>query len=469
MPSFADLREVLIDCKIISDEQWKRAVRHAGNVDSVGALLTALEATTPWWWDGKPPAPPGLTEYQTEAIHTRFNDDKLKRLRSALVMNQFLLLDHLGEGGQGRVYRGRQLRPSRDVAIKILTHDTEDRRKRFEQEARAMMKVRHPAVAQCYMFERLREENGEVTDDYLIALEFIDGIDLQRLVRREGPVPWRFAVWWIANLLEGLNHVHAGGFIHRDVKPENVMIVGPHPADGVPYDQTAAKLLDLGAAKPVGTAGDNITRAGIFIGTPEYAPPEQWHHADSLSPASDVYALGGTMFYALTGKSPYQRPVRDPLAYLTSHMTDPVPNLREHNPGVPAEVNTVFRKMMAKEPAERGGALELAAELRGLLDSVSTPKARAKAREAAVEKRAATGSGPNPVPPPPKVVPKPKQDDDEGGGGFLGLLERILLPADQRASSGDLSAGERVAVLIRRPTTILLLVVFLALLVWWAW
>lgn len=468
MPSLDDLRQILVDCKIISDEQWRAARRHAGNVDSVGTLLTALASTTPWWWDGKPPAPPGLTDYQTEAIHTRFTDDRLHRVRASLVMNQFLLLDHLGEGGQGRVYRGRQLRPARDVAIKILTHDTDDRRKRFEQEARAMMKVRHPAVAQCHMFERLREENGAVTDDYLIALEFIDGIDLQRLVRREGPVPWRFAVWWVANVLEGLNHVHAGGFIHRDVKPENVMIVGPHPADGVPHDQTAAKLLDLGAAKPVGMESDGITRQGIFIGTPEYAPPEQWNQADHLSPASDVYALGGTLFYALTGRSPYQRPVRDPLAYLTSHMTDPVPNIREHNPAVPTEVNTVFRKMMAKDAAERGAALDLATELRNLLDHVSTPRARAKAREATAEKRAATGSGSNPAPPP-KPVPKPTPDDDDGGGGFLGFLERILLPADQRASSGDLSAAERVAVLIRRPTTIVLLVLFFALLLWWAW
>jgi serine/threonine protein kinase len=467
MPSFDDLRDVLVDCKIVSEEQWEQAVRHAGNVESLGALLAALEATTPWWWDHRPPAPPGLTDYQMDAIHTRFDDDKLHRIRSALVMNQFLLLDHLGEGGQGRVYRGRQLRPSRDVAIKILTHDTEDRRKRFEQEARAMMQVRHPAVARCYMFERLRQENGDVTDDYLIALEFIDGIDLQRMVRREGPVPWRFAVWWVAQLLEGLSHVHAGGFIHRDVKPENIMIVGPLPEPGVAYESTAAKLLDLGAAKPVGSESDGITRQGIFIGTPEYAPPEQWDQSQTLSPASDVYALGGTMFYALTGRSPYQRPVRDALAYLTSHMSDPVPNIREHNPVVPAEVNTVFRKMMAKDPAERGSAVELAAELRGLLDSVQTPRTKAKARDA-VERRASSGSGPNPTPTKPPPTPRPKRDAEDGGG-LLGFFERFLLPADQRASSGDLSAGERIAALIRRPRTILLFVLLIALLVWCVW
>ncbi|HUR55483.1 MAG TPA: serine/threonine-protein kinase, partial [Gemmataceae bacterium] len=427
-------------------------------------LMSALAATTPWWWDGRPPAPPGLTEYQSDAIQTRFADDKLHRLRRALVMNQFLLLDHLGEGGQGRVYRGRQLRPSREVAIKILTQDTEDRRKRFEQEARAMMQVRHPAVARCYLYERLRQENGEVTDDYLIALEYIDGTDLQRLVRREGPVPWRFAVWWVANLLEGLHHVHAGGFIHRDVKPENVMIVGPHPTEeGVDYEQTAAKLLDLGAAKPVGAETDNITRQGIFIGTPEYAPPEQWNQTDSLSPASDVYALGGTLFYALTGRSPYQKAVRDALAYLTSHMNDPVPNIREHNATVPAEVNDVFRKMMAKEPAERGGTLELAVELRALLDHVRTPRTKAKAREGSAEPRR---SGPNPTPP---AAPKPKpttRRDDENGGGLLGLLERILLPADQRTATSDMSAGERLTVLIRRPMTIVLLLVFFGFILW---
>ena len=409
MPSFDDLREVLVDCKIIGDGQWDQAVRHAGNVDSLAALLAALAATTPWWWDHRPPAPPGLTEYQSDAIHARFTDNKLHRIRAALVMNKFLLLDHLGEGGQGRVYRARQLQPNREVAIKILTQDTEDRRKRFEQEARAMLQVRHPAVAQCFQYERLREENGQVTDDYLIAMEYINGTDMQRLVRREGPVPWRFAVWWVANLLDGLNDVHAAGFIHRDVKAGNIFLgPGGH-----------ATILDFGILRSL-RGHESLTRTGVVMGTPHYMAPEQALGSKDVDHRVDLYALAVVIFECLTGTLPFEADSELRLIQMQAH--SPPPDLIDRAPWIARPIAEVMKKALAKLAADRfsSGAELYAALERAYQQAAELPKA------AAIPKP----TDPAPVPVPAAV---PALDDDVSGqvprsrAPFLALGVAVLL------------------------------------------
>ncbi|HEV3383396.1 MAG TPA: serine/threonine-protein kinase, partial [Gemmata sp.] len=248
MPRLSELADILIKCRVISKKQWDEAA-HAGSND-LTRILEHLAKQTPSWWDG-PPGPPGLTEYQRDIIQSRFEDNELKLLRRDLALNQFLLLDRLGQGGQGEVYRSRQLNPPRFAAVKILIRDTESRRKRFEQEARAMIRIQHPSVARFYLYERIRDAGGDPTDEYLIAMEFVKGTDLQQLVRKIGPIPWPYTVHWVCNVLSGLEVIHQNGFIHRDVKPENVMIIGPHPGPGVSWDETAAKLLDFGAANRV--------------------------------------------------------------------------------------------------------------------------------------------------------------------------------------------------------------------------
>src|SRR5580704_9592114 len=248
MPRLSDLADILIKCRVISKKQWDEAAQAGSN--DLTRILEHLAKQTPIWWDG-PPGPPGLTEYQRDIIQSRFDENELKLLRRDVALNQFLLLDRLGQGGQGEVYRSRQLNPPRFAAVKILIRDTEARRKRFEQEARAMIRIQHPSVARFYLYERIRDANGEPTDEYLIAMEFVKGTDLQQLVRKIGPIPWPYAVHWVCNILSGLELIHQNGFIHRDVKPENVMIVGPLPGPGVTWEETAAKLLDFGAANRV--------------------------------------------------------------------------------------------------------------------------------------------------------------------------------------------------------------------------
>jgi serine/threonine protein kinase len=461
MLSPSEIGSVLVACKVVSAEQWAGVPAGA----DLEGVLDALVSTKPWWWDAPTAPPPGLTAYQENLIRDRAEADDPAGLKAGLTLNQFLLLGHLGEGGQGRVYFARQLRPARYAAVKTLTRDTEPARMRFEQEAKAMMDVAHPSVARFYQYERVRDQFGRLTNDYLIAMEYVEGKDLFRLVRKGGPAPWRFAVRWTVQLLSGLDYLHTRGFIHRDVKPENVMAVGPVAGWGDPK-ATRVKLLDLGAVKPAG--GDDVARAvggRVFVGTPEYAPPEQW--SGELVPASDIYAAAGTLFFVLTDRTPYQKEKRDAFAYMKSHVNDPVPDLRAFNPDVPEEVAAVVAQMMAKDPAARGTAKQLIAALMKTLGEtdLAKPLAGKPARKA-----------PRPLPTPIEpAVPKPREgyEPRQEPGPFdaaLVLLERLFIPPHKRPRPDDeLTTRERVLALIRRPLVIVLFLAVLALLVRCLW
>jgi serine/threonine protein kinase len=454
MTRLSDLADVLVECRVVTGDRWERAARAAGG--DLARILAALAAGPPDWWDGKPPAPPGLTDYQRDAIAARFATGNLDLLRRDLARNQFLLLDKLGQGGQGAVYRARQLNPPRYAAVKTLIRDTEVRRRRFEQEARTMMRIQHPAVARFYLYERVRDAAGVPTDEYLIAMEFVSGTTLNRLVRRAGPVPWPFAVRWVVELLGGLATIHKSGLVHRDVKPENIMALGPAPGPGVDPERTAVKLLDFGAVKRSDAdAGDGVTASRVFIGTVEYAPPEQW--TDKTVAATDLYALGGTLYYLLTGRTPFQKTRRDMAAYRESHLNDPVPHLRQAVPDVPAELDRLFRRMMAKDPAERGTAAGLAEEFRRLLPR----ETRTVASPSAPPGREKAGSEPEDKPFPFRVA-----------GSALTVLERVFLPAHHRPRPGyEPPPPERLAALLRRPVVLLLLVLALVglLVLWLRW
>ena len=459
MPQLWQLADVLVECRVVSRARWDR-VAELGNLP---AVLDAIANDPPEWWDRRPPLPPGLTDYQRWVIEARFAADELPQLRRDLALNQFLLLEKLGQGGQGEVYRGRQLNPPRYVALKTLIRDTDTGRRRFEQEARAMMTIRHPAVARFYLYERVRDAAGEPTDEYVIAMELVEGTDLNRLVRRHGPVPWAFAVHWAADLLGGLAVIHRSGFIHRDVKPENAMIVGPAPTPGIAPAQTTARLLDFGAVKQAAAAREGTATTGIFVGTREYAPPEQW--TGDVVAGSDLYALGGTLFYALTGHTPFQQSRRDPLAYMHAHLNDPPPDLRDANPDVPKAVARLYDRMLAKDPADRGTAAELEAEFRRLIPGAkpAVPKS-VPTPPPAVRPKAAV-----PPKPPPRITTarerEPRGALSRAAGPVLGVLERLFIPGHLRPRPGhEPAVPERLMALLRRPLVLVLIGVFLAVL-----
>ena len=459
MPTLDQLGHVLTSCRVTTAERWQRVVKlGAGDLANT---LDALAAGPPEWWssgadDSEPP--PGLTEYQRGVIELWFEEGGPAPHRQ-LAVNRFLLLEKLGQGGQGEVYRARQLNPARFVAVKTLTQDTETGRQRFEQEARAMMTVQHPGVARFYLYERVRDTASNPTDEYLIAMEYVEGTDLHRLVQGFGPVPWPFAVRWAVDLLGGLALIHQNGLIHRDIKPANVMILGPIPEPGVSPSASAAKLLDFGAVKPAADGPLSTGNKRIFIGTREYAPPEQWD--ERVVPESDLYALGGTLFHALTGRPPYEVEDRDALTFMKLHARAPIPEVQEFNPEVPDRLDVLVRRMLAKGPQDRGTAAELIKEFRALLP----PPPRKDSPRATAPPSSATKA------PAAKSRPKPRVEEEEVAsrgvvGSLLTALERVFLPAGLRPPAGqEPPAIERLAALLRRPLVLVTVLVLLGLLI----
>jgi serine/threonine protein kinase len=293
-------------------------------------------------------------------------------------------------------------------------------------------------------------------------MEYVEGTDLYRLVQENGPPPWKFVARWAVDVLGGLAVIHQNGFIHRDVKPANIMVVGPTPGPRVLVADSSAKLLDFGAAKLA--ADVKPAAAGpkrVFVGTREYAPPEQWN--EQVVPASDIYALGASLFHALTGRPPYEVENRDAVAFMRAHARAPIPDARDDNPDVPVPMSRLLMKMMSKAAEDRGTAAELVEEFRELLPEALRPPV-----EAAPKPK-------SPGPPksrPPAAIAPPEPEEEEKGlvhtllHPFFVVLERIYLPARLRPPAGqEPGVGERLAVLLRRPLLLLTLLVVIALVI----
>jgi serine/threonine protein kinase len=476
MPRLSELADLLIKSRVIPRSQWEEAIQACG--ENLPRILEYLVQRPPFWWDGPAPAPPGLTDYQRDIIQARFDENELHLLRRDLVLNQFLLLERLGQGGQGEVYRSRQLNPPRYAAVKVLIRDTESRRKRFEQEARAMIRIQHPAVARFYLYERIRDLNSEPTDEYLIAMEFVNGTDLQRLVRQSGPVPWPFAVHWISELLAGLDFIHQSGFIHRDVKPENIMIVGPVPSVGVHPDQTNAKLLDFGAVNRVGAAVERTSGNRVFVGTMEYAAPEQWN--GEIVVQSDLYALGGALFFMLTGRHVFRKDRREATSYMQAHLHEEAPDIQDFNPETPPEVNQLYRQMIAKKPQDRGTASELRDAFLKLKVRHSPPPAAPPVSELPQGPlRGKTATDAN-APASPRKQPRRRRSKATEAkapnpsmrvaDSIISFLEGIFVPSHIRLpSDAGLGLTERLALLFRQPLFLVVLFVILVVLIICLW
>lgn len=456
MPTLTQLGQALTTARVVTAETWERAAE-LGDGD-FEQTLDALGNFAPWWQPAGEDLP-GLTEYQRSVIELWWEGSKAP-LHRQLALNQFLILKKLGQGGQGEVYQARQLNPARFVAIKTLTQETEARRQRFEQEAKAMMRVVHPGVARFHLYERVRDSANKPTDEYLIAMEYVEGHDLYHLVQDNGPPPWKFVARWALDVLGGLSVIHKNGFIHRDVKPANIMIVGPVPGPRVLVADSSAKLLDFGAAKLAADVKPGATGPKrIFVGTREYAPPEQWN--EQVVPASDLYALGASLFHALAGRAPYEVEGREAVAFMRAHARAPIPDVCEVNDDVPVPMGRLLMKMMAKAPEDRGSAAELAEEFRELLPEALRPVVETPPPKSKVAKPKSAAA----------AIPSPQEPEEKSAlhallHPFLMILERLFLPAVLRPPSGhEPAVSERVAALLRRPLLLLTLLVLIAVVI----
>jgi eukaryotic-like serine/threonine-protein kinase len=248
----------------------------------------------------------------------------------------------VGAGSMGDVYRGIDEDLQRRVAIKILSErhrDNKELRARFVREARAVAAISHRNVVQVFT-------TGTFDGRPYIAMEFLDGIDLGTSVAKDGRWDSLAAAAAIRDAASGLDGAARAGLIHRDVKPTNLVLL---------QDRTV-KVTDFGLAKPLEPRDEPaLTALGVVVGTPDYIAPEQ-ARGDRIDHRVDIYALGGTLYFLLTGIPPFRtgNPADDKyLKVVARHLRNPVPDVRVRNPGADAELAELAFGMMAKKPAER--------------------------------------------------------------------------------------------------------------------
>ncbi len=261
-----------------------------------------------------------------------------------LTLGSYRLLELLGEGGMGRVFKAKHLRLGRDVALKVIRKEKLSNPAvvgRFRQEIHAAAQLSHPNVVLAFD----AEEAGD--GGLCLSMEYVEGIDLTKHVRAKGPMSIPAACDAIRQAATGLQHAFERGLVHRDVKPSNLLLT--------PRGQV--KLLDLGLAllhDPTFAGGENATRVtqdGFVLGTPDFLAPEQAQNSTAVDIRADVYSLGATLFYLVTGRVPYEG--KTATEKLLKHVTEPPPSVRNYLPDAPPQLDQLIAWFMAKRPEDR--------------------------------------------------------------------------------------------------------------------
>jgi serine/threonine-protein kinase len=274
-----------------------------------------------------------LTPFQAEAVR--------ERRFEGLVIGNYQILDRLGQGGMGTVYKARHRRMRRVVAIKILSREvakSENFIKRFQREVEAVARLSHPNIVMAH-------DADEAEVGHFLVMEFVNGRDLASEVHERGPLPLDEAVDCVLQAARALEYAHGQGIIHRDIKPANLL----RDVSNV------VKVADLGLARFEESAdkpseASALTQAGLIMGTADFMSPEQAMGA-AIDQRTDIYSLGGTLHFLLVGKPPFTGPTI--MAVLLKHRDSPIPSLAAGGRDVPAELDALFHLMLAKAPSDR--------------------------------------------------------------------------------------------------------------------
>jgi WD40 repeat protein len=316
------LLDLLCQCSLIDPTQLDEVRRTLLSGFPTGRLLAGELLRRGW-----------LTAYQVNQL--------LAGRGRELVLGPYVLLERLGQGGMGQVFKARHRRLDRLAALKVIRPDLLEQPgavQRFQREARAAARLTHPHIVTIY-------DADEVGGTHFLAMEYVAGTDLQRLVGAGGPLPVDRACDCVRQAALGLQHMHDCGLVHRDVKPANLLL----SADG-----TLVKVLDMGLARLAavgGGAGASLTEPGVAMGTPDYLAPEQARDCHTVDIRADLYSLGCTLYFLLTGQPPFLG--GSALEKLFQHQwQEPVP-VEQRRPGVSPAVAAVVRKLMAKRPQDR--------------------------------------------------------------------------------------------------------------------
>jgi serine/threonine-protein kinase len=313
----------------------------------------------------------------------------------------------LGHGGMSIVYRAEHVRLGRKVALKLLSpqlSEDEGFRDRFTRESRLAAALDHPNIIPIY-------EANEAEGVFFIAMRYVEGADLRALIRRESPLQLERMISIINQTANALTAAHDKGLVHRDVKPANILIDPGAGHDGLDH----AYLSDFGVAKQ--TSAPGFTKTGIFVGTADYASPEQIEGKE-LDGRADVYSLGCVIYECLTGNSAYDKDSEVALMY--AHLLEAPPLVTEKRPDLPAEIDEVVIKAMAKSRDERYQTpKEVASELRRVLSGAAagSPAAAAAGGGRETVLAGATVSGEDEGSGTRASTPKPGETVVSGGGG----------------------------------------------------
>ena len=327
-----------------------------------------------------------LTPYQVRKL--------LRGRGRRLVQGPYVILDRLGGGATGKVYKVRHSRLNRLAALKVIGKGrlTDSRAaERFYREIRALAQLAHPNIVHAY-------DAGPVGDSHFLVMEYIEGTDLARLLQERGPLPVGEACDYVLQAALGLQHAHERGLVHRDLKPSNLLV----------EKGGRIKVVDFGLARfqedPV---TDPLTQQGVVLGTVDYMAPEQILDAHAVDARADLYSLGCTLYHLLTGRPPFSKGTV--LEKLLKHQAEEPTPVEVLRPDVPAAVAAVVRRLMAKHPEGRfRTAAETAAALGAPLGPAPLPESLPSSLFAFPR------------------LERPARQARRGGPGVAGWLRRLL-------------------------------------------
>ncbi|MDA1161774.1 MAG: serine/threonine-protein kinase [Planctomycetota bacterium] len=273
-----------------------------------------------------------LTKLQAAAV--------LKGKTRNLVFGEYVVLEKIGTGGMGQVFKARHRPTSKLVAVKVLSADAVKNRRlieRFKKEARAVARLKHPNIVRAF-------EAGKINRIRYLVMEYVEGENMLARVKRKGPLPVDECIRCVLEAARGLDYAHQKGIVHRDIKPSNLL-----------RDKKTArvKVLDMGLARVDEPDEDEVrlTMPGQMLGTARFMSPEQVEDARKADVRSDVYSLGCTLYFLLRSKAPYSG---ETVAHtLMAHVSSPIPDLCQKRPDTPKWLGDVFQKMLAKKPRDR--------------------------------------------------------------------------------------------------------------------
>ena len=313
--------ESLADERLLAPEAYQQLVNELMPVCSDWHIL-APELIYRGW----------LTPYQMREI--------LEDRAESLILGSYTLLEPLGEGGMGRVFRARNWKIDKIVAVKVIRQEQlGDARvlKRFYREMESLGRVSHPNIILAF--------DAEMHGNTLFyAMEYIPGRDLGWHVRENGPLSIPAAAFYAAQVAHALQHVHMMGLIHRDLKPSNLLLT---------QDEQTVKILDLGLTRNdmEEQSMSQITRIGSLIGTPDYIAPEQISDPHQVDIRADLYSLGCTLYHLLTGQTVFEG--SDAVEKLYFHVKEePIP-IQQLRPDIPPQFSRIIARLLAKRPSKR--------------------------------------------------------------------------------------------------------------------